>query len=78
MPAASKTIDEPNGLNITFADSTISIPIQSANQKVGSQKGSNATNLAKNGKPGSSKAGEANKKLKMQGMFGAADAVPIT
>lgn len=75
MPASS-TIAEPNGLNITFAASTISIPIQSADQKAGSQKGSNAANLARNGKPGSNKAGEANKKLKMQGLFGAADAVP--
>ena len=62
---ASNTIAEPNGLNITFAASTISIPIQSADQKAGSQKGSHAANHAKNGKPGSSKASEANKKLKV-------------
>ena len=42
MPAAG-TITEPNGLNITFAASTISIPIQSSHgvdQKATSQKGS--------------------------------------
>ena len=78
MPAPS-TIAEPNGLNITFAASTISIPIQSADQKAGSQKGAYAANLTRNGKPGSSKASEANKKLKVQGMFSAADmAVPTT